>query len=121
MVSTPTVFLAAQALNGWLFVHELNLYTNFNWNRAWNEYKMGFGIPGSNYWLGLEKLHQLTSVSTSRVRIEIYWISQDLELWLEMSVFNVASEFQYYKITWSGQQTGHVVLIEALPENPLTP
>jgi ficolin len=119
MVSTPTVFLPAQGLNGWLIVHELYYYANFNWNRTWNEYKMGFGTPGSNYWFGLEKLHQMTSVSTYRVRIEIHKIPQDVVLWLEMNVFYVASESQYYKLTWNGM-SGDFILTNAWPADPIT-
>jgi ficolin len=119
MVSTSTVFLPAHGLNGWLIVHELYFYAKFNWNRAWNEYKMGFGTPGSNYWFGLEKLHQMTSVSTYRVRIEIHRIPQDVVLWLEMNVFYVASESQYYQLMWNGM-SGDLALTTVLPADPVT-
>ncbi|XP_065076533.1 ficolin-3-like [Ochlerotatus camptorhynchus] len=32
-----------------------------SFNRSWNEYKYGFGNLGNNFWLGLDKLHQLTN------------------------------------------------------------
>jgi hypothetical protein len=114
------IFLPAQGLNGWLLVHELYYYESFGWNRAWNEYKIGFGTPGSNYWFGLEKLHQMTAVSTYRVRIEIHRTPHDVMSWLEMNVFYVASESQYYQLTWSGMSGSSELTNLPQPHLPIT-
>ena len=37
--------------------------TSENWNKTWTEYSEGFGQPSnrrSDYWIGLELMHQLT-------------------------------------------------------------
>jgi Fibrinogen beta and gamma chains, C-terminal globular domain len=102
MLTTPEFFAAARVVNNWLIVHELHYNVAFNWKRTWNEYKVGFGTLGSNYWFGLEKLHTLTVLHPYRVRIEAHRMPQDVTVWLEMDVFVVASESQYYQLTWSG-------------------
>lgn len=30
-----------------------------NFNRSWVDYKSGFGVIGNEFWLGLDKLHQV--------------------------------------------------------------
>ena len=45
---------------GWIIIHQ-RLGLTFNWNRAWANYKGGFGSIGADFWLGLEKMHLLTS------------------------------------------------------------
>jgi ficolin len=102
MLNTPEMFVAARRVNGWLIIHEFHYNVAFKWNRTWNEYKVGFGTLGSNYWFGLEKLHTLTTLQPHRVRMEVHKKSQNVTLWLEMNVFAVASESQYYRLTWSG-------------------
>lgn len=44
----------------WLVVQNRN-DASTNFNRTWNEYKFGFGNLRNNFWLGLEKLHQVSS------------------------------------------------------------
>jgi ficolin len=119
MLTTPPFFFPARGVNGWLIVHELHYNVAFNWNRAWNEYKVGFGTLGSNYWFGLEKLHTLTALHPYRVRIQAHRIPQDVTVWLEMNVFAVASESQYYQLTWSGM-SGSVEFTNP-PLNPQDP
>jgi Fibrinogen beta and gamma chains, C-terminal globular domain len=109
MLNTPELFFPARGVNGWLIVHELHYNVAFNWNRTWNEYKVGFGTPGTNYWFGLEKLHTLTALHPYRVRIEAHRIPHNVTVWMEMNVFAVASESQYYQLTWSGM-SGSVAL-----------
>ena len=41
---------------------------NFNFNRTWQEYRDGFGDPSGDHWLGLEKLHQITSSKSYELR-----------------------------------------------------
>uniref|UniRef100_A0A3B5M9V0 Fibrinogen C-terminal domain-containing protein n=1 Tax=Xiphophorus couchianus TaxID=32473 RepID=A0A3B5M9V0_9TELE len=43
--------------------------------RKWNDYKMGFGNPAGEYWLGLEKLHNLLS----QKRFELLVDMEDFE------------------------------------------
>ena len=61
-----------QSIFGWIIWMRKVLSVSFNWNLAWTSYKNGFGsIGASNYWLGLERVYQLTSSSKYRLRIEM--------------------------------------------------
>ncbi|XP_050360543.1 protein scabrous [Nymphalis io] len=42
-----------------------------DFNRKFNEYVRGFGEPNSEYWIGLESMHQLTSDNCSSMRIDM--------------------------------------------------
>lgn len=42
-----------------------------DFNRKFNEYVNGFGDPASEYWLGLESMHRLTSDNCSSMRIDM--------------------------------------------------
>jgi len=45
---------------GWIIIHQ-HLGDGFNWELPWADYKAGFGNITSDFWLGLERLHLLTS------------------------------------------------------------
>ena len=61
-----------QSIFGWVIWMRRVLSVTFNWNLQWASYKNGFGsISDSNYWLGLERLNQLTSSAKYRLRIEV--------------------------------------------------
>ncbi|XP_022795450.1 angiopoietin-related protein 4-like [Stylophora pistillata] len=57
---------------GWI-VFQRKLYGSFNFNKYWNDYKNGFGNLSENFWLGLDKLHRLTSRSHHQLHIYRYW------------------------------------------------
>ena len=39
--------------------------------KGWNEYKTGFGEIGSDYWIGLDTLHNMTSIEDTVWRLEV--------------------------------------------------
>jgi Fibrinogen beta and gamma chains, C-terminal globular domain len=43
----------------------------FNWQLNWTDYKNGFGGIGANFWIGLERIHLLTSAAPYRLRVEV--------------------------------------------------
>jgi len=72
---------------------------SYNWNLPWSSYRNGFGFfNGNDFWLGLETLHQLTSSSRYRLRIEMQnsasleWYS--IEYWSFMIGDEVLSNYQ---------------------------
>ena len=55
---------------GWIMIHQhLDYY--FDWNLPWADYRAGFGSIDDDFWLGLEKMHLLTSSQSYRLRIEM--------------------------------------------------
>jgi len=62
---------------GWIIIHQHLGYT-FDWNLTWADYKAGFGSIDDNFWLGLEKMHLLTSSQPYRLRIEMQMYNGNL-------------------------------------------
>ena len=76
-------------------------------NLPWTQYQQGFGSPTSLYWIGLDKLHQLTQ-GQCQVRFDL----QDTNgtwFYAQYSSFSVGDSSTNYTLTiggWSGD-TGH--------------
>ena len=55
---------------GWITILQ-HIGCDFDWNLPWADYKAGFGSIDDNFWLGLEKVHLLTSSQSYRLRVEV--------------------------------------------------
>ena len=42
-----------------------------NFVRGWDDYKLGFGNLNGEFWLGNEKIHQLTKCGDMRLRVQL--------------------------------------------------
>ena len=74
--------------------------SNF-FNRSWAEFKVGFNDLRGNYWLGNERLHELTYNSRYKLRLDLQ--AQNLSwFYAEYSSFVVFSEESNYKMSVSG-------------------
>ncbi|ESN95757.1 hypothetical protein HELRODRAFT_136179, partial [Helobdella robusta] len=84
---------------GWIVIQQ-RIDNTLSFNQNWNTYKSGFGNYCLNFWLGLEKMHQLTSLADYRLRFEVLtkgvWVSD------EYDHFVVRSEFEKYSLNVSG-------------------
>ena len=71
-------------------------------NRPWAEYKVGFGDPSGNYWLGNDRLSQLTANNRYKLRFDLQ--SRDTGIWYyaEYSTFRVLSEPYNYTLQVDG-------------------
>ena len=71
-------------------------------NRPWVEYKVGFGDPSGNYWLGNDLLSQLTANNRYKLRFDLQ--SRDTGNWYyaEYSRFIVLSEAYNYELQVAG-------------------
>ncbi|ESO01703.1 hypothetical protein HELRODRAFT_81478, partial [Helobdella robusta] len=71
-----------------------------SFNLSWNEYKSGFGTYYKNFWLGLEKMHQLTTSADYRLKFEVFicgsWYSD------EYDHFKISSKLVKYSLNVSG-------------------
>ncbi|CAK8692816.1 unnamed protein product [Clavelina lepadiformis] len=85
---------------GWLVFHR-RFDGSENFYRNWEDYQRGFGEVDSEYWLGLNDLHQLTKNGNYRLRVDI----EDFEnnrAFAEYSSFEVGSEDSNYRLTATG-------------------
>ena len=92
---------------GWtVFQKRLDGSVDFYLN--WSDYKVGFGDLNGEFWLGLDKIHRLTSDDNSMLRVDL----EDFEgntAYAEYNMFNVMSENDKYKLT-TGSYSGRKVL-----------
>ena len=62
--------------------------SNF-FNRSWAEFRVGFGDPSGNYWLGNELLSQLTANNTYKLRFDLQSRNTSNWYYAEYSTFIV--------------------------------
>jgi len=94
------------SLNNWIFFMHRFVPSVFNWNLTWNDYKNGFGSSGSDdFWMGLERLHLLTTSGSYRLRCE--WQEALTDNWFSVEYwFYIEDEAAYYKLHVSGYVPG---------------
>jgi len=82
---------------GWIIIHQHLGYT-FDWQLPWADYKAGFGSIDADFWLGLEKMHLLTSFQPYRLRVEM--LQKVTELWFsaEYWSFKIGDEYWSFQI-----------------------
>ena len=61
-----------RSVNGWLTIMS-RIDASFPIDLTWNEYKVGFGDIETNFWLGLERIHQLAISKPYRLRFEVQY------------------------------------------------
>jgi len=87
---------------GWIIFHQHLGYT-FDWQLPWADYKAGFGSIDADFWLGLEKVHLLTSSQPYRLRVEIQEWSTNLWHSAEYWTFKIGDELNdKYRLEVSG-------------------
>ena len=66
--------------------------------RGWAEYKRGFGSLTGEFWLGLDKIHRLTSSGTYKLRVDVEDFA-GIIAFAEYDFFEVSSEGEKYKLS----------------------
>lgn len=74
--------------------------------RTWAEYKAGFGAESGNYWIGNERLHQLTSGGDYKLKVYVQSLSTSMWYSEEFSTFIVGDEASNYVLTSVGSFSG---------------
>ena len=101
-IPTQSDAVPVMSVFGWIIVHQHLGYT-FDWQLPWADYKAGFGSIDADFWLGLEKVHLLTSSRAYRLRVEIQYASTDLWYSAEYWSFHVGDELNdKYRLDLSG-------------------
>ena len=89
---------------GWT-VFQRRLDGSVDFYRGWQDYKNGFGDLSGEFWLGLDKIHRLTT-ATQKLRIDMEDTSGNTK-YAEYDLFAVTSETEKYKLslgTYSGKR-----------------
>ena len=76
-IPTQSDPVPVKSVFGWIMIHQRLGYI-FHWNLTWAEYKAGFGFIDADFWLGLQKMHLLTSSQPYRLRVELQERSTNL-------------------------------------------
>ncbi|MPC15333.1 Tenascin-X [Portunus trituberculatus] len=104
MVRPVTVYCDMETRGGgWLEVQRRrkNIEKHVNFTRGWNSYKLGFGNPETEFWLGLENLHILTNRQKYELRIDLK--SEDGKTaYAQYDNFYVDEEGEDYRLHVSG-------------------
>ena len=82
---------------GWL-VFQKRLDGSVDFYRGWAEYKRGFGSLTGEFWLGLDKIHRLTSSGNYKLRVDLEDFSANT-YYAEYDFFKVASEGEKYELS----------------------
>ena len=85
--------------------------------RDWDDYKDEFGSPDGNfYWIGLQRMHELTSSGAYQLEINLRTGNESKTL--QWSAFSVGSESKNYRLSASGFDQGTSGLSDRLsPHN----
>jgi angiopoietin 2 len=75
--------------------------TNF-FSKTWVEFKSEFGDVDANYWIGNERLHQLTKDGRYGLRVDMLAKSNNRWYWAEYSTFRVYDESSGYTLNIGG-------------------
>ena len=82
---------------GWL-VFQKRLDGSVDFYRGWADYEHGFGSLTGEFWLGLDKIHRLTSSGSYKLRVDL----EDFDgktYYAEYDLFKVGSEAEKYKLS----------------------
>ena len=79
----------------------------------WSDYKVGFGDLNGEFWLGLDKIHRLTSDNNSMLRVDVEDFEENTA-YAEYNMVNVMSENDKYKLilgSYSGRKVLSLILL----------
>ena len=82
---------------GWL-VFQKRQDGSVDFYRGWAEYKHGFGFLTGEFWLGLDKIHRLTSRGKHKLRVDLEDFAGNIT-YAEYDSFKVGSEAEKYKLS----------------------
>ena len=95
---------------GWT-VFQKRLNGSVDFYRYWNDYKCGFGDLNSEFWLGLDKIHRLTSYNNNKLHVDLEDF-QGNTAYAKYNLFRVMSEKDKYKLilgSYSGRTVSFVI------------
>jgi len=101
-VPTQSAPLLLMSVFGWIIIHQ-NLGNTLDWQLPWVDYKAGFGSIDGNFWLGLDRMHLLTSSQAYQLRVEMQQTSTSKWYSAEYWTFKIGDELNdKYRLEVSG-------------------
>ena len=85
-------------------VFQRRLDGSVDFHRRWTDYKNSFGNLYGEFWLGLDKIHRLTTTIKNKIRVHLM-DTKGKTAYAEYNMFAFASEKNKYKLsvgTYSG-------------------
>ncbi|KAL1396179.1 hypothetical protein pipiens_002738 [Culex pipiens pipiens] len=89
---------------GWLVIQR-RFNGSVDFYRKWTEYRNGFGDVAGEFWLDLERIHQLTKNGTWELIVEIKDFADDYE-YARYSDFALGNEWSKYTLSKLGTHSG---------------
>ena len=88
---------------GWTVIlnRDSTVETLENFDRNFEDYENGFGDENSEYFLGLQTIHQLTTLNPTKLRIEME-LYNSTKFVVKYSTFNVGSKSDGYDLSLDG-------------------
>lgn len=90
---------------GWMVIQR-RIDGRVDFNRNWQDYKHGFGDLGREFWLGLEKLHRLTTSRRHELYVQLFSIAKNCTINARYDKFEIGSEAEQYKLKALGKCSG---------------
>ncbi|ODN03066.1 Tenascin-R [Orchesella cincta] len=84
---------------GWTVIQrrDEHLFKRVDFERTWQDYALGFGIPHESYWLGLDVISELTKSGDFELQIELTdWEEEKREA--KYAYFRIANSAEKYRI-----------------------
>lgn len=91
--------------SGWTIIQR-RIDDNVNFNRKFNDYVQGFGATNGSFFIGLEKLHQLVSISQHELYIYLENLG-GISRYAQYSHFKIGNSGARYKLESLGKYTGN--------------
>ncbi|XP_035774639.1 fibrinogen C domain-containing protein 1-like [Anopheles albimanus] len=91
------VYCEQTAFGGGWIVFQYRYDGSLDFYRGWNEFRDGFGDLNKEFWLGLEKIHQITKDRTHEMIIELKDFDGSYK-YIRFREFGIGSESEQYAL-----------------------
>ncbi|XP_050093415.1 angiopoietin-related protein 1-like [Anopheles aquasalis] len=99
------VYCEQKSFGGGWIVFQFRYDGSEDFYRGWNEFRDGFGDVNDEFWLGLEKVHQITNGRKHELIVELKDFSGTYK-YARYDAFEIGSESEQYVLKELGKHTG---------------